>query len=425
VSVGIALVLVVAAAFLAARVAFDWLARRYLIVSGAEYVVLGILLGPQVSGLLGSNALRSAAPITTLALGWMGAIVGAHFYLADLVKVRGITYRLAFVESLLTLTTVSALVIVAIAWWLDVPYGTVWVPAVALGAIGTASASAGVAVMARRLGEDRPLVAQLRVSTVVNAFVAIVAFGLIVSIHHPDPHVISRPITPTEWMVITIAVGTVGGALFYLFLGGETHGDRLVISLGGAVVVVSGAATYLGLSPLVAGLFFGAMLANTAERRDEIVGLLESVERPLYFVLLVIAGATWRPPGDPSALAVVVLFIAARAAGKIGGARLAARANGVLPVMGPDWGRGLLGQGDLALAIAINYLYQSDAAVPDVVFTGAIVSVLLTDVMSARLSESVVVAAADRAAAPVPNDTSGALVAAAGPDNAPAMRGDS
>ena len=32
-------------AYLAAHVAFGWLARRYLIVSGAEYLLLGILLG--------------------------------------------------------------------------------------------------------------------------------------------------------------------------------------------------------------------------------------------------------------------------------------------------------------------------------------------------------------------------------------------
>lgn len=398
-SAGLILVAVVAAAYLAARVAFDWLARRYLIVSGAEYVVLGILLGPQVTGLLREHTLEGMAPITTLALGWMGAIVGTRFYLPALVLVRGITYRLAFVESLLTLATVTALSQAAIALWLQVPLGTVWVPALALGAIGTASASAAVAVVAQRLGESRPLVSQLQVSVAVNALVAIVAFGLLVSMHHPDPHVLSRPITPTEWMVITIAVGTVGGALFYLFLGSEAQTDRLFIALGGAVIVVSGAATYVGVSPLLAGLFFGAMLANTAERRGEVTAVLESVERPLYFVLLVIAGATWRPPTDPWALAVVMLFIAARAAGKLGGARLAARANGMLGTVGADWGRALLGQGDLALAIAINYLYQPDAGVPDIVFTAAIVSVLLTDVISARLTESAVIAA-ERETAP-------------------------
>ncbi|MGI8509115.1 MAG: cation:proton antiporter [Gemmatimonadaceae bacterium] len=391
-SPALTLVILVAGAYLAARVAFEWLGRRFLIVSGAEYVLLGILLGPQLSGLLGNNVLQSFEPITTLALGWMGAIIGTRFNLAELVAVPGITYRLAFVESLLTLSTVFGVEMAALAL-LGFSPGRVWIPALAMGAIATASSTAAVNMIGERLGSDRPLVAQLTVSATVNAFVAVIAFGILLSMHHPDPHVMSRPITPTEWMVIAMGVGVVGGSLFYLFLGSEQHEDRLLIALGGAVIIVSGAAAYLGLSPLVVGLFFGMILVNTAENREEITAVLESVDRPLYFVLLVLGGATWRPSTEPWALAVVVLFLAARAAGKLGGARLAARANGALPILGMDWGKALLGQGGLALALAINYQYQAVPIGSGLVFTTAVVSVLLTDFISARLMRSAVMSA--------------------------------
>jgi len=78
-----------------------------------------------------------------------------------------------------------------------------------------------------------------------------------------------------------------------------------------------------------------------------------------------------------------------RALGKVGGARLVTRMNGMLPVLGADWGRGLVGQGGLALAIALNYVYQDGGTLPYFVFTAAISSVLLTDLMSARLVQSV------------------------------------
>lgn len=396
---GITLVLVVAAAYLAARVAFDWLARRFLIVSGAEYVVLGILLGPQGFGLVSNDALSRFAPITLLALGWMGAIIGTGFYLPALVAVRGIVYRLAFVESLLTLLTIFGLMMAAL-YLVGIPQELAWIPALALAAIGTASTSAAADVVATALGPGRPLVGQLRVSARVNALVAVIVLGIIVSVHHGDPGVLSRPITPTEWMVITIAVGVLGGSLFYLFLGNEAQQDRLLIALGGAVILVSGAAEYLGLSPLVAGLFFGAILTNTAGNRDEITSVLDSVERPLYFLLLVVAGATWVPSREPWAFAMVALFLAARAAGKLGGARLAARANGVLDRLGDDWGLGLLGQGGLALALCINYTFQDAAILQDVVFTAAIASVLLTDFLSARLMHAAVIAAEESAPGP-------------------------
>ncbi len=68
-SAGLILVLAVAVAYLATHVAFDWLARRLLLVSGAEYLILGILLGPRVSGVLSVETLAGFAPLTTLALG--------------------------------------------------------------------------------------------------------------------------------------------------------------------------------------------------------------------------------------------------------------------------------------------------------------------------------------------------------------------
>jgi len=407
---GITLVLIVAATYLAARVAFDWLARRFLVVSGAEYVVLGILIGPQGFGLVNADALRSFAPITLLALGWTGAIIGTGFYLPGLVAVRGIVYRLAFVESVLTLLTIFGLMMAAL-YLVGIPQELAWIPALALGAIGTASTSAAADVVARALGPGRPLVGQLRVSTRVNALVAVLMLGVILSIHHPDPGVLSRPITPTEWMVISITVGVVGGSLFYLFLGGEAHEDRLLIALGGAVILVSGAAEYIGLSPLVAGLFFGAILTNTADNREEITEVLEGVERPLYFLLLVVAGASWVPSREPWAFGVVALFLAARAAGKLGGARLAARANGVLDRLGDDWGLGLLGQGGLALALCLNYTFQSAPILQDVVFTAAIASVLLTDFLSARLMHAAVIAAEESAPAPMTDAELGIVAA--------------
>ena len=164
------------------------------------------------------------------------------------------------------------------------------------------------------------------------------------------------------------------------------------------LVLVSGASTYLRLSPLMSAMFFGAMLVNTSRQRAEISAALARVERPLYFVLLIFAGATWRPSAQAAWALPVLVFIGARALSKVGAARLAARANDLLPVLGRDWGRALLGQGGLVLAMAINYLYQDTLALPNVVFTTAVISVLLTDLASGRLASSVLDAFAARMA---------------------------
>lgn len=388
-SPGLALVLVAIGAYLAAHVAFDWIGRRLLIVSGAEYVLLGILLGPQVAGVLDADLLQSFAPVSALALGWMGAIIGSRFILGQMVRVPGVVWRIAFAESLLTLFIVTGLELLVIRWLFGLSTERALGPALALGAFASASAVAGIEFAARRHGGSGPVVTQLRVTAGTNLFVAVMAFGLLVASVHPPTPTLARPITPTEWTVITIAIGVVGGALFHLLLGDEDRVDRLFISLAGMLTLISGAATYLRLSPVMASMFFGAMLINTSRQRAEIRVALHRVERPLYFALLVLAGATWRPSAQTAWLLPVLLFLVARGIAKLGGSRLVTRVNDMIPVIGGDWGRALLGQGGIVLALAVNYLFQDSLALPNVVFTTAVVSVVLTDVFSGRLAASV------------------------------------
>lgn len=394
-SAPLALVLVVALAYLAAHLVVDRLARRFNVVSGAEYLLLGILLGPHATGLLTADVMRSFAPLTTLALGWLGAVVGMQLYLRELVRVPGIALRLALIESALTFLVVGAVEVAAVAWLYRLPLTEALLPGAALGGIAVASSSRGVELVTRRLrehgGERGVELTQLGIAVLVNGLFAVVAFGLVASVWHRPVLVSGRPITATEWMVITIGIGAVAGLLFHLFVRDERDVDRLFVSLTGGVILVSGAATYAGLSPILAALVFGAILVNSSRNRSELAAALERVERPLYLVLLVFAGAAWQPSARAWLWVLpVVLFLCVRPMAKVGGARLAARANGMLPVVGPDWGRGLVGQGGLALAIALNYVYQDGGTLPYFVFTAAVGSVLFTDLVSARLVESVV-----------------------------------
>ena len=115
--------------------------------------------------------------------------------------------------------------------------------------------------------------------------------------------------------------------------------------------------------------------------------------------------ASWRPSTRDGSLLLVALFLVARAAVKIGGARLAARLAHGLPELGPHWGRALLGQGGLALALALDYAARQDAPLRSTVFAAAIVSILLTDFASAHLVQSVVAPALER-----PREADGAAV---------------
>jgi Kef-type K+ transport system membrane component KefB len=189
-------------------------------------------------------------------------------------------------------------------------------------------------------------------------------------------------------VVINVAIGVVGGILFHLFVGEERQPDRLLIALIGAIILVSGASAYLRLSAMLSTVVFGSILANTSLRRGEIDVSLSRIERPLYFTLLVLAGASWSPRPTTWVLPAVA-FLLLRAASHVGSARLAARANGQITQVGRHWGRALLGQGGFALVLALSYVQLTDFPAPDIVFSAVVVSVLVTDLLSARFAASV------------------------------------
>lgn len=389
---GLLLILIVAGAYLAAHFAAEWLARRFLIISGAEYLLLGVLLGPEVSGVIQATTEGAYAPFLTLSLGWIGALVGAQFYVPDLVRLPSTHFGLAATEAAVALVATTAATALACVWWLDLSWQRTLVPAVATGAIAVASAPTGVAVVSLKLRERGFLVRQLQVTSAMDSLAAVGVFGILLALSHSAPPGTARPPTPTEWAVITLALGLVGGLLFHLFMGTEREIDRLFVALAGALILTSGAAAYLRLSPLLPAFLVGFVLVHTSPVRDEIREVLTRVERPLYFVLLIFAGSAWRPGGE-AWLAFSLLFVVGRVVAKLGGALVAARAYELVPVLGPRWGWGLIGHGGLAVAIALNYLLHQDSPLARSVFTAALVSVLLTDLLSARLVQALVVSA--------------------------------
>jgi hypothetical protein len=85
-----------------------------------------------------------------------------------------------------------------------------------------------------------------------------------------------------------------------------------------------------------------------------------------------------------------VAFVLARTASKLWAPAVATWWNGALATLGARWGRALLGQGGLAIALAFDYQIRRGAPLPNVVFTAAVFSVLLTEFAAARLVTSAI-----------------------------------
>jgi hypothetical protein len=383
---------VVAVGYILAYVLFDRLRDRYGYVGGAEYVLLGVLLGPRVSGLLGAAQVQDLTPIVSLAAGWLGMLLGSYFRLPTLALLPRSHVATAFAEAVATFLAALAALLALFRFVAGQAWPDVVVQAVTLAAIATLSSPAAVDAFAGRARVRAPILPVLQLTARIDALVAVVAFGLVLAIYHQGevaPAV--RTPTATEWAVINLAVGVASGVLFHLFLGPRGSAEepegasRLFVALAGAIVVASGASYYLNLSPIYTNLILGFILSNSGSSHRDVTRLLLATERPVYLALLIFAGAAWSP-GSVDLLFIAPAFVAIRLAARYCGGRLAGMHVAPPEMRTPGLARGLLAQGGIGVAIAVNYAQVRPDLNPRLVLTATLLSVLLFEVVASRES---------------------------------------
>jgi hypothetical protein len=383
---------VVAVGYILAYVLFDRLRDRYGYVGGAEYVLLGVLLGPRVSGLLGAAQVQDLTPIVSLAAGWLGMLLGSYFRLPTLALLPRSHVATAFAEAVATFLAALGALLALFRFVAGQAWPDVVVQAVTLAAIATLSSPAAVDAFAGRARVRAPILPVLQLTARIDALVAVVAFGLVLAIYHQGevaPAV--RTPTATEWAVINLAVGVASGVLFHLFLGPRGSAEepegasRLFVALAGAIVVASGASYYLNLSPIYTNLILGFILSNSGSSHRDVTRLLLATERPVYLALLIFAGAAWSP-GSVDLLFIAPAFVAIRLAARYFGGRLAGMHVAPPEMRTPGLARGLLAQGGIGVAIAVNYAQVRPDLNPRLVLTATLLSVLLFEVVASRES---------------------------------------
>ncbi len=385
----------VAVAYLVAHFVMEKLQHRYFFTTGGEYVLLGVLVGPVTPWLsvVDEAIIRQLAPLMSLAIGWMGLLYGMQLDLRKLLMARDGAVKLSIVAGLTTLVLVSAVSWLALqqAPLRAGPEATL-LASVLLGAAAAVSAPSALDLVRSRFDADGPLTRTLSRALQLDELTSILLFGSIFCVFNEVQVDLERDLTPAEWLLISLALGAVLGILFRLFLGEESDPDKQFLALVGIIVFASGTAHYLELSPLLVNLVLGVVLVNVADDSEAILAVLERTAQPMYIVLLLFAGAMWAPVpwwGWVFAALFVLVRIAAKMLGGLG----AAIALG--PDTRRDIGRGMLAQGGVAVAMALNFKLVYEGPLIGVAFTAVLLSVVANELWSARLLKGLLIDAGD------------------------------
>lgn len=355
----LATLVLVLLALLGARVSFSTervpAGPRLLFRTGMHWLLLGWLLGPGRVGLVSAEALEGLRPLLAVGLGWVGLLFGMQLDRRHLRQFPPGYHLLALGQALLTFLLFSgaawlALELVGLRSSLTV---TLLVGAAATACIST---PAGVAMVSANFlvrGNVRQL---LFFVASLDGLVGIVALQTGYALFPPPEVLLDLPTLPAAvWVMVASGLGVVCAIIFLWLMRPRPGPEELVLFLMGMGALASGAALQLHLSPLFVTVVMGTVVANLAEDQQRIYQALHRWEKPIYVVLLLLAGAmlrftTWWLV--PLAFGYVVLR---------GGSKVLAGATLVrivpLPFRPPRrLGLGLMPQGGISLAMAASLL---------------------------------------------------------------------
>ncbi len=404
------LLLGVAAAYLLAHFVVDQLQVRFLVLPGVEYLVLGLLLAAAVPREVLN--LTSLLPIIALAAGWTGLLRGMGLDRETRRSWPPHTLRVAFMHHAL-----PGLVVGFGFWafvslgWSDYLFGLglddlgeseTAASAFVLGCCAAAESAEPFAVLARRYPIEGELAKFLEGASRFGDLLLLVIFGLVFCIWHPREGG-ALELTSTEWAVMQFGLGAVLGLIFTPFVGGGESAAHRFLAMVGVITFASGAAFFLDLSPLSTNVLLGIVLVNVAKAGKTIRDTVGSTAKPMHLLLLMLAGALWRPPPLWLTLATIAAFVVVRLLGKMLGSALAAWG---IEGLRRDLYRGFLAHGEVTVAMAISFQVVFDGAIVDVVYTAALASTVLHDVVAPRALRSLLVDAGairrEHAVAPPP-----------------------
>jgi Kef-type K+ transport system membrane component KefB len=336
------------------------LARKTGLPSLVGYMILGVVLGSSVLGVLSAEGTRTLSFLTDIALGFVAFTIGSELNLRELRKLgKGIIY-IILAESF------AAFFMVAGAVWLltgSLPMALIF------GALAPASAPAGTVAVIQEYGAKGKLTSALYAVVGFDDGLAIIIFGFASAAARNilDPStssgIIQSVLHPAGEILFSIAAGSILGFLLTV-LGRRLRPITDVPSLFmGFVAVAAGISQWLNLSLILTCMMLGFVLTNTTPVATvkSMMGQLRTWMPFLFIPFFFLAGAHLDITALPSLGLIGVVYILARTAGLMGGARLGAVMGRSDDNIKKYLGFGILSQAGVAIGLSMVVLGQFEA----------------------------------------------------------------
>ena len=385
---------VIGVAYVIAHLIIDRVQRRFGLVTGIEYIVIGAIVGP-VSGVMTASTVASFTPAIVLGTGALGLLTGLRLDFRRFGRVDIEGARISMWVTLVTLLFVVGIPLGVLFSMFSGPDIVAWIPG--LMCVGAVSIVADMNPLEslRQFLLARGSSSDVAIGTgKFCSALGVIAFGVLFCLFNPGVLVVPEAATAMGWVQqlqsapslmwlgIHVIIGSLMGLVFGVFLRRDFEDDKLLTVLIGMVIFTSGLAYYLHLSPIFLNFILGVVLVNTNKRGHKVEQMLERAERPLYITLFFFAGTMINFGVPWWAFVAFVPYLMLRSIGRSVGGFVAARTGRMEP-QPPPLGRVLLAPGALSVAMLLDFhsVYSEQVNV-DVIYAALLLAIIASEILS-------------------------------------------
>jgi len=330
-------------------------ARLVKLPSLIGYMVLGVIFGPSVLHLLGEPAMEHLSFITEVALGFVAFSIGAELSLSTLKHLGPGIISIILAESFAAFFVVTAAVYFLTH---DLPMALIF------GAMAPASAPAGTVAVIQECKAKGSLTKALYAVVGFDDGLAIIIFGfaaafaknlLIGEATGQNGSILPAILSPLTEIGLSILVGGIVGFAFCQMVRKLEYSKDILIIIFGAILLATGLSLRWHLSLIMTNMVVGFVLVNS--RREALVhrvmAPLQEIMPLLFILFFCLAGAHLELSTLPTLGALGAVYIIARTAGLIGGARVGAMIGHVDSKIKKYIGLGILSQAGVAIGLSL------------------------------------------------------------------------
>ncbi len=335
------------------------------------YILIGIILSPSVTNILPKSFLSGSETIIHFALATIAFMIGGSLKYNTIKKLEKTILSVMFSASETTFFLVAA------GLFLFLPYMALdslllesskehLFIALFLGAIGAATAPAAVLAVIHQYRSKGPLTTTLLGVVATDDAIALINFSLVLSIASiiqgsNESSFLVTLLEPLFIILLSLGLGIAAGWLQSRHINTLTKESSLMISTFGVLLLIYTSAQYFEHDGLLVSIAYGATIANTTEKSDEIFQVIQEHFEEIIFVLFfILSGASVELDVLAEIWPIALLYVLLRMMGKIGGSWFGARISNADPAIKKYAGIAQMPQAGVAIGLALMLYHNPD-----------------------------------------------------------------